>query len=422
VKSPNCGNVTVAMPGHHLNYFFPYSGDVAHYETSLTRAFFALVGLSPLVHEHVIETIRQANQDLPRFIDLRPESSSLALEVSSIDRETGNALLVHLTGAPPETPASSTKTDAGRRYDAVLTYDCGWTVLFETKIGGADRKDATANIPHTLSERVVDIRWNDLIETIWRLIECGLLCGTEERVAQQFLEYVETEFESLCPYSTLGRCGGSPTRIKARCLQILRSFGPADRDRLDLGEGAIARFSCLVYNAEKRFLALCLWPGDTIRQAREFYTQAHVEGTLRLREGHQHWSIEPNLHLAFMQKNYVWTQVNLSLEDYLQLWVERMPHHGRTLARDEAKSGFVAAFNDLVSGMLASESDRPAFGEHFLATSRREMNICPGLAIVFEWPLAEAENLDRLGRFSGEVNARLREGLAAWGQTLPVEP
>ena len=86
MKSPNCGNVTVAMPGHHLNYFFPYSGDVAHYETSLTRAFFALVGLSPLVHEHVIETIRQANQDLPRFIDLRPESSSLALEVSSIDR------------------------------------------------------------------------------------------------------------------------------------------------------------------------------------------------------------------------------------------------------------------------------------------------------------------------------------------------
>jgi hypothetical protein len=407
----------------HLNYFFPYSGDVAQFEISLTRAFFALLNLCPVVHAHLIEMVRERNSELPAFFDLQPQSFGLALEVSSLDAAEGDAALVHLTGvgSPPAAPTNITQTDAGRRYDAVLTYDCGWAILFEAKIGAADQKDATTNIPHNLRGCIAKISWNDLIEAIWRLIECGLLRDTEEKLARQFLEYVETKFERLCPYSTLARCDSSVTRVGARCTQILRGIGPADGDRLDLGP-EVARFGYLVYNSEKHFVALRLYPADTIAQAQKFYTPRHVEGTLRLRDLDR-WSVDPNLHLAFMNKNLVWTQVGITLAEYLHLWLERMPRHGQTAARDQEKSGFTAAFNELVNSRLASdELDRTAFAQHFVTANRITMNICPGVFAEYRWPLTEAEKLDSQGRFSSEVRVRLLEALAAWGQTLPTQP
>jgi len=406
------------MSERHLNYFFPYSGDVGHFETSLTRGFFALLNLSPVVHAHFVNTVREINSALPTFMDLQPQTSRLALEVSNLDSQ-GDAVLVHLTGNPSANPASITITDEGRRYDAVLTYDCGWTVLVEAKIGAADQKDATANIPQKIHGRAVEISWNDLIEAIWGLIECGLLTGTEERLARQFLEYVETKFESLCPYSTLARCGGSPSRVNARCTQILRGIGQTNGIRLDLGAGESARFALLVYNKEGHTLALCLYPGDTIGQARTFYAPPHVENTLHLRD--LGWELDPNLHLAFMQRNYVWTKVDVGIDEYLSFWLERMPQHGQTSAGDEAKLGFKTAFEDLIRHQLASESDRPAFVKEFMSTARREMNICPGVEVTYSWPLGEAEKLDNQGFFAEKVCDRLREALAAWGQTLPKE-
>jgi len=409
---------------HYLNYFFPYSGDIAHFEISLTRAFFALLNLCPAVHAHLIEMVRDRNSELPAFFDLQPQSFGLALEVSSLDAAEGDAALVHLPGegSPPAGPTNITQTDAGRRYDAVLTYDCGWAILFEAKIGVADRKDATTNIPHNLHGCVAKISWNELIEAIWRLIECGLLRDTEEKLARQFLEYVETKFEKLCPYSTLARCDGSVTRVGARCTQILRGIGPADGGRLDLGREVAARFAYLVYNSEKHFVALRLYPADTISQAQKLYTPRHVEDILRLRDLDRS-SVDPNLHLAFANTNLVWTQVGMTLAEYLCLWLGRMPQHCQTAARDPEKSGFLTAFNDLVNSRLASdELDRTAFAQHFVTANRTRMNISPGVFAEYRWPLTEAEKLDNQGRFSSEVRARLLEALAAWGQSLPIPP
>jgi hypothetical protein len=408
------------MSERRINYFFPYAGDVGHFETSLTRAFLALLNLSPLVHAYFASLVREKNPALPSFIELQPQSFRLGLEVSSMISQGGDAVLVHLTGAPSPSPATITVTEEGRRYDAVLNYDCGWTIVIEAKIGIANKKDATANVPQNIHGCVAEISWNNLIEIIWRLIECELLIGTEERLARQFLEYVETNFESLCPYSTLARCSGNATRIRARCTQILRGIGPTDGDRLDLGAGNIARFALLVHDNADQSLALCLYPGDTIGQARKFYEPRHIEDMLNLRE--RGWSIRPNLHLAFMQRNYVWTQVDAEIEEYLSFWLQRMPQHGQTSAGDESKLGLLTAFNDLVRHRLASECDRPEFIKEFMETARREMNICPGLQVTYQWSLKEADNLDSRGLFAEQVQTRLREALAAWGQTLQKEP
>jgi hypothetical protein len=62
------------MSQRRLNYFFPYAGDVGHFETSLTRAFLALLNLSSVVHSHFVSLVREKNPALPAFTELQRKS------------------------------------------------------------------------------------------------------------------------------------------------------------------------------------------------------------------------------------------------------------------------------------------------------------------------------------------------------------
>ena len=412
------------MANTHLNYFFPYSGDVGHFETSLTRAFFTLLNLSPVLHAHLIGMIRDQAPalPLPSFFDLQPESFRLDLELGSQNPscEYENAVLVHFTGTPAPRPASAAKTEDSRRYDAVLAYDSGWAFLCESKIGAADQKDTHARVSGTL-HGVVEIGWNGLIEAVWRLMECGLLCRTDEKLAEQFLEYVETKFENLSPYSSIARCRGSRARVDARCTQILRGFGTAFGNKLDLGMGAMARYAVLRHAAGKgkdeSFVVLGLYPADTINQARRFYTKANIEATVRLKQ--RGWDVYPDLHLSFMQTSCLLLKGNRRLDEYLRYWLDHMPQHGQIVVNDDVKNSFLVAFEQLVAEGFASESDRSGFAQQFIDTRRTKMNICPGVGAEYYWPLKRAEELDAQGRFAAEISERLQEALGSWGQALP---
>lgn len=409
------------MPQHHLNYFFPYTGDVSHFETSLTRAFFALVNLCPVVHAQLLNMVREQVKDFPSFFDLHEHSFNLEASEITSSQEDAPTYLVHLTGVSSAGKATITKADSERRYDAIIEYETGMRLVFESKKGAANQKDSTIGKTHKFEEQIIHLRWNDLVEAISRLIESKMLRGTDEELAKQFVAYVEMKFPRLCPYSTLARCQRNPIRVQEFCLQLLRSIGgTTEGKKIDFGQGEIARFGFLKYDDDKKVISLYLYPADTVGQARKFYKQEFVEQTLALQD--KGWFLDANLHLAFMQKNYVWTAVMIPLGDYLQYWLKRISTLTAVKAADRKKNEFVSAFNVLVEAKMADEADRKDFIRYFMETNRTTMNICPGLAVKFDWSLDEAEKLDAAeGGFLAVVRNRLAEGLAAWGAEIKVQ-
>jgi hypothetical protein len=161
-------------------------------------------------------------------------------------------------------------------------------------------------------------------------------------------------------------------------------------------------------------VAVNIYPGDTIRQARKFFENVHRDEFLGLEE--KGWIIEPNLHFAFMAKHLCWAKgTRLSIRDYFEYW--RGEGEIGQIQRD--LSGFQELFQQLqVDGMI-SPSDIAQLERHFTNTARQSINICPGFRVSFSWSKSEAERIDsHQGRFKEIVSSRILEALKTWGQTL----
>jgi len=175
------------MSQHYLNYFFPYTGDVSHHETSLTRAVFALLRLCPVAHAQLVHMVREQIENFPAFIDL--QGCSITLEETKAIRsgpEEIRNVLVLLTGTPASVEKATSTTEKGRRFDAVVEYNTGDRLVFEAKIGAANEKDLTIRASDSFDKKVVEIKWNKLIEEIFRLIESHMLRGLTNRSQDSF--------------------------------------------------------------------------------------------------------------------------------------------------------------------------------------------------------------------------------------------
>ena len=70
---------------------------------------------------------------------------------------------------------------------------------------------------------------------------------------------------------------------------------------------------------------------------------------------------------------------------------------------------------------IAAEGDRPEFVRHFLKTTRKTANVCPGIAMRKIWELEEAVELDTRGELPGLVRQYVVRALRLrlWGDQLP---
>ena len=84
----------------HLNYFCPYENQRPDSENALTRAFLALLRLSPTVHEAFLEEIRAQQRSLgmnenvlPLLAEIWSDDASIRTQKAFVGQETGRLLV-----------------------------------------------------------------------------------------------------------------------------------------------------------------------------------------------------------------------------------------------------------------------------------------------------------------------------------------
>jgi hypothetical protein len=158
-------------------------------------------------------------------------------------------------------------------------------------------------------------------------------------------------------------------------------------------------------------IQLALYPADTLSQAREFYGRSDALDGVRALAVGDGWTVKPNFHFGHMQRGFCWTTSDIEVEDYLQIWEERIATAGN-IPRDE----WASYWSWLVERGIAKEDDRPEFERDFTETDRQTATPRPGLMLARRWLLAEAEDLDSRDAFAPAVRTALEEALAAVGE------
>jgi hypothetical protein len=412
----------------HLNVFEPYRELSRGHEDQLTRAAMIVLRLVPLARETLLRAIGEPSQSqLPDcIVDMQAtnivDPSEENLAAGEVQR--GRLVSVFLTPdiEPFEIAEEITDIDRGQRFDGVLRFDPDLVVVLESKVCRRwarrnGHRVAELNLGGTrfAQRRTSVLRWHDLLESWWRLVELGVLGPAEQAIIQDVLSYAHQDFGHLLPFGTLRRVGSDPVRRKWRLRSLLReATGIAPERaglvhvRLDVALG-VASLQRAALDIEEERLTLHLWPGELKAQAEHLYAGGHAENLCELLDGDDRgaWQVKPQPLLGFRNapvRTRVYLTCTLDPAEYARRWQgedwKQVGAHHRNRIRSEL-------WPWLLERGYASEPDIARLDPFLHALGRRFAHLRPSIHVSRSWDWNEAERLDDEGLLPGEIHDAL---------------
>jgi hypothetical protein len=426
----------------HLNVFEPYRELSRGHEDQLTRAAMIVLRLVPLAREALLAAIGEPSQSqLPDcVVDMQAtnlvDPSEENLSAGQVQR--GRLVSVFLTPdiEPFELAEEITDIDRGQRFDGVLRFDPDLVVVLESKVcrrwarrNGHRVAELNLGGTHFAQRRTSVLRWHDLLESWWRLVELGVLSPAEQAIVQDVLSYAHQDFGQLLPFGTLRRVGSDPVRRKWRLRSLLREATGIVPERaglvhvrLDTALG-VESLQRAALDIEQERLTLHLWPGELKAQAEHLYTGGHAESLCELlgEDGPGAWQVKPQPLLGFRNAP-VRTRVYLTCEldpgEYARRWQgedwKRVGAHHRNHIEPDL-------WPWLLERGYASPQDNMRLEPFLHALGRRFAHLRPSMHVSRSWDWNEAERLDDEGLLPGEIHDALNRVLGLLGEPqLPL--
>jgi hypothetical protein len=427
--------VESATSNPHLNLFEPYRDLPRGHEDQLTRAAMIVLRLVPLARETLLQAIGEPSQSrLPDcIVDMQATNIVDPSEegVSGGQVRRGRLVSVFLTPdtEPFDLAEEITETDRGQRFDGVLRFDPDLVVVLESKVcrrwarrNGHRAAELNLNGTRFDERRTCVLRWHDLLESWWRLVELGVLSPAEQAIVKDVLSYAHQDFGQLLPFGTLRRVGTDPVRRKWRLRSLLREATGIRPERaglvhvrLDLALG-VASLQRAALDVEDERLTLHLWPGELKRQAEHLYAGGNAERLCELLNEPGAWSVQPQPLLGFRNapvRTRVYLTCTLDPSEYARRWQgedwKKVGAHHRNHIRGEL-------WEWLLERGYASPQDETRLDPFLRALGRRFAHLRPSIHVSRSWSWQDAEALDDEGLLPGELRRSIDRVLCLLGE------
>jgi hypothetical protein len=425
------------MEMHRLNYFNPYQSKGEWYEDQLTRAFLVVVRMIPLALSGFLDLIREkqisvrSEKPISSFSELLTYDFTPYTQRRTVPQTTGRLISVLMTDEGWKQETHIERSERKPVYDGVLCFDPEWIVIIENKPFDNIRRGQLNPGPEShdikIDEKAIELSWREVVRNLTALLDASILSGSERRLLEDFLEFLDDQFSYLNPYDTFGLCKNSSTLVEKRCKKILESIGSGQVEwhggwhtwYFELKDSPAKR--CALHpspRANPKWIELEINPADTMVQAKAFYKYLRAHGTeafLNLRN--LGWIIEPNFHFGYFAKGFGHDVVtSLSLEAYLNYWAAPLQPINQ-LRPDE--QGFQSRLRQFVNEGLIAESDIEDVCLKATKLGAINLNVIPGVEMKYRWPLADAVAIDKSPGMVDESRNKVSEAIATWGGELP---
>jgi hypothetical protein len=272
------------------------------------------------------------------------------------------------------------------------------------------------------------LRWHDLLESWWRLVELGVLSPAERALVQDLLAYAHQDFGHLLPFGSLRRVGADPVRRKWRLRSLLREATGLQPERIGLAHVrldtalGVVSMQRAALDLDGQDLVLHMWPGELKRQAEHLYGAGHAERLAELGGESGPWHIEPQPQLGFRNapaRTRVYLTCRLDAPTYIHRWQGedwgRVGAHGPDTILEEL-------WPWLLRRRYASARDRARLDAFLRTLGRRAAHLRPSLHVWRSWPFEEAILLDDDGLLAGEIHDAINRVLDLLEEPLILLP
>ena len=398
-----------------LNFFNPNKDIPAHYENQLTRAFLVVLRISPAAHQVWLSLVAPGRKlyELPRPWSFDTQRHRM-LRATPDTAEPIQGISVLQSADVQVVDGPIQITNRGQVLDGIVRYGDELLIVIETKLDGSvatnQARDLNIHGAHVRFDgEVHTVSWRDLLAAWSDLVESEVVVGAERALIIDFLDYVERYFSRLGPYTTLARCKDNAFRIRRRLSSLLNEIaGGIVEHWLELSERSTVDRASMKYDEPSQHISLVLCPADTLAQAKAFYKHLKAASAVPMLPN---WKIEPNFHFGYMAKGFVWTTTDVSPEEYIAYWCERIESTG-VIPRE----GWEKFWDELVQRRFAKTEEKAQFDHNFTNTNRKLAIPRPGLACSYSWKLSDAVILDEKDLLVSAVVDQLNVFLLALGE------
>lgn len=408
----------------HLNVFVPYQRDAWH-EDHLTRAAMVVMRLVPPANAAFLRWA--ADVDVERL-----PPGEIDMQTSRVQREPGaleELVSIFLTPdeAAPGLADSVVDDQRAQRLDGVIRHEPKLVVVIESKVreGASDWQARHLNLagvePRRHNKR--ELRWRDVIEDWWALIESDVLDETGRRLIRDFFDFASRYFSAVMPYSTLRRAGEDEVLVVRRLRAVL-----TEATGLAAESGArhvmLPGTQCVQRaQLERRDgkLRLACWPAEMVKEAEHLYGSDERVSRLIALSQRRGWEVIPNPHLSFFRaprQRRCYLTCTLDPAAYLRSWRGKDRRFGRYPREEVEGSEF---WDWLLEEGYADPTDRADF-DRLLAEPQPRFDLRASVEVVRVWTWNEALELDdREGALAGAVRNALDELLAVLDEPTVAE-
>ncbi len=402
------------------NLFNPFESRSRQHEDRLTWAFLVALKYDPFLQNFLRELVLPLEH---WEYSSSWEPARVSTQTKWIESTTNLIVSVLLTDAPIQEEIRVEWSDREPRYDGVIEYPNGLTLVVENKPAHGDvweeqlspsRDSFLGDVDDvTLHDSAICLEWSEVLEGVLKYADSSIVPFSSREIARDFLSFVEEVHPGLTPYRTFKLCGERPEALQRRTSLLLDDLAKKI-DKADVESqgwylfrpGKIAERVMIQIESWK--LKVELAPADTVGQARRFYDAVDKTAFLSLKE----WKVEPNLHFSFVSKHLIWAGTDCETCEYLDYF------------SDESSYGQMDRDNLLPlaeqwerEGLIRSE-DRDKIKGQFSNTKRRNLNVVPGLSVSREWDLDTVIELEERRELEAYIIDTLATPLATWGETL----
>lgn len=417
---------------HHLSIFRPYERDAKH-EDQLTRAALIVMKLAPLAHEAFLSLGGcQPLSALPRPRFEMQTEQLVPLDPDAEDPEVAELVSVFLGPHEDLVAAQEPNLASERRarYDGVIQYGSHLLVVIESKLyaDASEQQSLEINskgLAHKKSRWVL-VRWQELMDRWWNLMELGILGPAEAEVLNDFFDNAEENFGDLLPYTDLERCGDHQGRRLRRLRTILEKatrFSAEVRDVLGHAGVKFPRNQVVAFDRVSLYIkgsdvVLSAWPAELAPQYKRVYSDPKKVDALIALTKDPAWHLYANFHLAYWRSSVPqrWYPTQHLLGPiYVQQWIEDFQDHraGRR-PREELKDPSFRQW--LMKRGYAPESEMESLDEWANKLPMDKFDVRPSIQVTRSWQFTDAVARDRTGQFIAEVHESINQILAALGE------
>jgi hypothetical protein len=239
------------------------------------------------------------------------------------------------------------------------------------------------------------------------------LNGAEKIIIDDFLDYIDRNFKFLNPYDNISLCKNDKSLLIRRIKNLLESIVKNKNDikyqrswayyiETNLKE---LRMIGLVVNYPEEpkewKLDLSLYYGDTMNQARSFYSN-DIDFSLINQLVLKGWQYIPNFHISHIQTHLLWFETpEASKERYFKIWKHQFANKIKQYEKEELLKLLEELKQENL--IILDDNTRNNLKKEVEDTNRKYFNICPGFGLIYSYPSTLATELDMKNEMSAEM-------------------